>query len=116
MDEVVAVINSLQLSMSYDATALSSFQKYVSTVLVKMTLTSALTSSLAKRRASFGPLTAATDPVIPSRMRGRRLTLGGDEVAAPADVIASEEIIATTSDDSGGEWDDMIKQYVNRYR
>jgi hypothetical protein len=42
--------------------------------------------------------------------------LGGDEVAAPADVIASEEIIATTSDDSGGEWDDMIKQYVNRYR
>ena len=61
---------SRQLSTSYDGTALPSFQKYRSTVRVRTTLTSALTS-LAKRRASLGPFTAATDPVIPSRMRGR---------------------------------------------
>lgn len=60
---------SLQLTTSYDETALPSFQKYCSTVRVRTTLTSASTS-FAKRRASLGPLTAATDPVIPSRMRG----------------------------------------------
>ena len=66
----VAAEKSRQLSTSYDGTALPSFQKYRSTVRVRTTLTSAL-SSLAKRRASLGPFTAATDPVIPSRMRGR---------------------------------------------
>ena len=60
---------SLQLTTSYDETALPSFQKYCSTVRVRTTLTSASTS-FAKRRASLGPLTAATDPVIPSSMRG----------------------------------------------
>lgn len=66
----VAAEKSRQLSTSYDGTALPSFQKYRSTVRVRTTLTSALIS-LAKRRASVGPFTAATDPVIPSRMRGR---------------------------------------------
>ena len=68
-DISTASLNSLQLSPSYDETALPSFQKYCSTVRVSTTFTSAF-NSFAKRRASLGPLTAATDPVTPSRMRG----------------------------------------------